>query len=84
MIKKHHLPLSKTPIDRIIQDIGRYRANYVDILVQENLIGSRFKSDDSIYRKFEKTLRNKDGFKQCFSDVLGFRLHLEEQCINCM
>lgn len=72
------ISLSKTPIDRIIQDIGRYRANYVDILVQENLIGSRFKSDDSIYRKFEKTLRNKGGFKQCFNDVLGFRLHLEE------
>lgn len=30
MIKKHHLPLSKTPIDRIIQDIGRYRTNYVE------------------------------------------------------
>lgn len=72
------ISLSKTPIDRIIQDIGRYRANYVDILVQENLIGSRFKSDDSIYRKYEKTLRNKGGFKQCFNDVLGFRLHLEE------
>ncbi len=51
------ISLSKTPIDRIIQDVGRYRANYVDILVQENLVGSRFKSDDSIYRKFEKTLR---------------------------
>lgn len=72
------ISLSKTPIDRIIQDIGRYRANYVDILVQENLIGSRFKSDDSIYRKYEKTIRNKGGFKQCFNDVLGFRLHLEE------
>lgn len=72
------ISLSKTPIDRIIQDIGRYRANYVDILVQENLSGSRFKSDDSIYRKYEKTIRNKGGFKQCFNDVLGFRLHLEE------
>lgn len=72
------ISLSKTPIDRIIQDIGRYRTNYVDILVQENLIGSRFKSDDSIYRKYEKTLHNKGGFKQCFNDVLGFRLHLEE------
>lgn len=72
------ISLSKTPIDRIIQDIGRYRTNYVDILVQENLIGSRFKSDDSIYRKYEKTLRNQGGFKQCFNDVLGFRLHLEE------
>lgn len=62
------ISLSKTPVDRIIQDIGRYRTNYVDILVQENLIGSRFKSDDSIYRKYEKTLRNKGGFKKWKTD----------------
>lgn len=72
------ISLSKTPIETIIQDIGKYRANYVDVLIQENLIGSRFKSDDSIYRKYEKTIRNNGGFKQCFNDVLGFRLHLEE------
>ncbi len=50
----------------------------MDILIQENLIGSRFKSDDSIYRKYEKTIKNHGGFKQCFNDVLGFRLHLDE------
>lgn len=72
------ISLSKTPIELIIQDIGKYRTSYVDILIQENLIGSRFKSDDSIYRKYEKTLKNKGGFKQCFNDVLGFRIHLEE------
>lgn len=72
------ISLSKTPIETIIQDIGKYRANYVDVLIQENLIGSRFKSDDSIYRKYEKTIKNKGGFKQCFNDVLGFRLHMEE------
>ena len=72
------ISLSKTPIEKIIQDIGKYRANYVDVLIQENLIGSRFKSDDSIYRKYEKTIKNKGGFKQCFNDVLGFRLHMEE------
>ena len=71
------ISLSKTPIETIIQDIGKYRANYVDVLIQENLIGSRFKSDDSIYRKYEKTIKNKGGFKQCFNDVLGFRLHME-------
>ena len=58
------ISLSQTPLEKIIQDIGKYRANYVDILIQENLIGSRFKSDDSIYRKYEKTLRNHGGFKQ--------------------
>lgn len=72
------ISLSRTPLERIIQDIGKYRASYVDILIQENLIGSRFKSDDSICRKYEKTLKNHGGFKQCFNDVLGFRLHLEE------
>ena len=72
------ISLSKTPIEIIIQDIGKYRANYVDVLIQENLIGSRFKSDDSIYRKYEKTVKNNGGFKQCFNDVLGFRLHMEE------
>lgn len=72
------ISLSKTPIEKIIQDIGKYRANYVDVLIQENLIGSRFKSDDSIYRKYEKTIKNNGGFKQCFNDVLGFRLHMEE------
>ena len=72
------ISLRKTPLETIIQDIGKYRANYVDVLIQENLIGSRFKSDDSIYRKYEKTIRNQGGFKQCFNDVLGFRLHMEE------
>lgn len=72
------ISLSQTPLEKIIQDIGKYRANYVDILIQENLIGSRFKSDDSIYRKYEKTIKSHGGFKQCFNDVLGFRLHLEE------
>ena len=72
------ISLSQTPLEKIIQDIGKYRANYVDILIQENLIGSRFKSDDSIYRKYEKTLRNHGGFKQCCNDVLGFRLRMDE------
>lgn len=71
------ISLSKTPLEKILQDIGRYRANYVDTLIQENLIGSRFKSDDSIYRKYNKTIKNHGGFKQCFNDVLGFRLHMD-------
>ena len=44
------ISLSQTPLEKIIQDIGKYRANYVDILIQENLLGARFNSDDSIYR----------------------------------
>ena len=72
------ISLSQTPLEKIIQDIGKYRANYVDILIQENLIGSRFKSDDSIYRKYEKTIKSHGGFKQCFNDILGFRLKFDE------
>ena len=72
------ISLRDTPIEEILEDIGRYRTNYIDILIQENLIGSRFKSDDSIMRKYNKTLKNNGGFKQCFNDVLGFRLKLEE------
>ena len=29
------ISLSQTPLEKIIQDIGKYRANYVDILIQE-------------------------------------------------
>jgi len=71
------ISLSQTPLEEILEDIGRYRASYIDVLVQENLIGSRFKSEDSIIRKYEKTLKNNGGFKQCFNDVLGFRLKYE-------
>jgi putative GTP pyrophosphokinase len=72
------ISLRKTPLDLIIQDIGKYRTNYIDILIQENLIGSRFKSDDSIFRKYQKTLANHGGFKQCFNDILGFRLKMDD------
>lgn len=71
------ISLRQTPLEQILDDIARYRANYVDILVQENLIGSRFKSEDSIKRKYEKTLATGGGFKQCFNDILGFRLRLD-------
>lgn len=52
------LSLSTTPISVILNDIAKYRAGYIDTLVQENLIGSRFKSEDSIMRKYEKTIAN--------------------------
>lgn len=73
------ISLRKTPLDEILKDIESYRALYSsEIVRQENIIGSRFKSVDSILRKYEKTLRTGGGFKQCFNDVLGFRLHFEE------
>lgn len=70
--------LSRTPIEAILEDIAKYRESYIETFVQENLIGFRFKSDDSILRKYEKVLRTGGGFKQCFNDVLGFRLKFDE------
>ena len=75
-LKQIHL--SRTPIEAILEDIAKYRESYIETFVQENLIGSRFKSDDSILRKYEKVLRTSGGFKQCFNDVLGFRLKFDE------
>lgn len=72
------ISLRETPLQMILEDIERYRSSYIDVLIQENLIGSRFKSDDSIMRKYEKTMRSGGGFKQCFNDVLGFRLRFEQ------
>lgn len=46
------ISLRGTPIETILDDIAKYRASYIDTLVQENLIGSRFKSEDSILRKY--------------------------------
>lgn len=75
-LKQIHL--SRTPMEAILEDIAKYRESYIETFVQENLIGSRFKSDDSILRKYEKVLRTGGGFKQCFNDVLGFRLKFDE------
>ena len=72
------ISLRSTPLEVILDDISKYRSSYIDVLVQENLIGSRFKSEDSIVRKYEKTIRTNGGFKQCFNDVLGFRLRFDD------
>lgn len=71
------ISLSKTPFDLILKDINKYRARYTDCVAQDNLVGARFKSDDSIRLKYLKTLKTGGGFKQCFNDVLGFRLRFD-------
>lgn len=72
------ISLRKTPLELILADIENYRDIYSDkVILQSNIIGSRFKSEDSILKKYQKTLRTNGGFKQCFNDVLGFRLHFE-------
>lgn len=72
------ISLRSTPLEAILDDIAKYRSSYIDVLIQENLNGSRFKSEDSIVRKYEKTIRANGGFKQCFNDVLGFRLRFDD------
>ena len=73
------ISLRKTPLQDILDDIEIYRNEFaLKLVTQDNIIGSRFKSEDSIMRKYEKTLRTGGGFKQCFNDVLGFRLHFHE------
>lgn len=73
------ISLRKTPLQDILDDIEVYRNEFaLKLVTQDNIIGSRFKSEDSIMRKYEKTLRTGGGFKQCFNDVLGFRLHFHE------
>ena len=71
------ISLQKLPLEAILEDVAQYRQRYIDALISEGLVGSRFKSDDSIWRKYEKTLRADGGFRQCCNDILGFRLHLE-------
>ena len=73
------ISLRKTPLELILADIKEYRKIFTNtVITQNNLIGSRFKSNDSILMKYEKTLRTGGGFKQCFNDILGFRLKFDE------
>ena len=73
------ISLRKTPLELILADIKEYRKIFTNtVITQNNLIGSRFKSNDSILIKYEKTLRTGGGFKQCFNDILGFRLKFDE------
>lgn len=73
------ISLRKTPLEVILADIKEYRKMFSNtVVIQNKLIGSRFKSNDSILIKYEKTLRTGGGFKQCFNDILSFRLKFDE------
>lgn len=71
------ISLSATPINKILDDIAKYRAEYIDTLIQENLIGSRFKSEDSIMRKYSKTIANHGGFKHALMMYWAFVFDLK-------
>lgn len=45
------ISLRETPLQNILEDIERYHASYIDVLIQENLIGSRFKSEGKLLYK---------------------------------
>ena len=50
------ISLRKTPLELILADIENYRDIYSDkVGFQSNIIGSRFKSEDSILKKYQKT-----------------------------
>ena len=50
------ISLSATPIDMILDDIAKYRAGYIDTLVQENLIGSALRVRIPLYGSIRKQL----------------------------
>lgn len=72
------LSLRDTDLCEILNDIDTYRNQSIECILQHNLIGLRFKSEDSLKKKYAKIIETGFGFKQCFNDVLGLRLHLEE------
>lgn len=72
------ISLRKIPLENILADIAIYRSIINTVLTKENITGSRFKSNDSIMRKYNKTLQTGGGFKQCFNDVLSFRLKFDK------
>ena len=39
------ISLRSTPLEAILDDIAKYRSDYIDVLIQENLIGSRFRGN---------------------------------------
>ncbi len=76
------ISLRETNLSDILNDIDIYRNQSIECILQHNLIGLRFKSEDSLKKKYTKTINAGFGFKQCFNDVLGLRLHLEEYPSN--
>lgn len=72
------ISLKDYPLPYFMVDVAAYRAVSRSVLLNSGLLNVRFKSDDSIERKYEKTLRNGQGFVHCFNDLIGIRLRLEE------
>ena len=76
------ISLKDYTFEELMIDIAAYRAVSRSTLLNSGILNVRFKSDDSVERKYEKTIRNHLGFTQCFNDLIGIRLHLKEYPLN--
>lgn len=72
------ISLKDNTLEELMVDVSAYRAVSRGILVNSGIPNVRFKSDDSIERKYDKTLKNGLGFSQCFNDLIGMRLRFQE------
>lgn len=72
------ISLQDFPLETLMIDVSAYRAASRVILLSLGLSNVRFKSDDSVERKYIKTLNNGLGFTQCFNDLIGMRLRFDE------
>ena len=76
------ISLRKTPLPIILDDIEKYRASYIDTIFQENLIGSRFKSEDSIKRKDVYNYKNPEIGYQLYIQYVDGKLKTKEEFLK--
>ena len=61
----------------MVTDISNYKMGYLT-REQLDMQYQYARANEFNERKYEKTLKTGGGFKQCFNDILGFRLKFEE------
>ena len=76
------ISLRKTPLPIILDDIEKYRASYIDTIFQENLIGSRFKSEDSIKRKYVYKYKNPEIGYQLYRKYVDGKIKNKEEFLK--
>lgn len=80
--KFKQISLRKTPLPIILDDIEKYRASYIDTIFQENLIGSRFKSEDSIKRKYVYKYKNPEIGYQLYRKYVDGKIKNKEEFLK--
>ena len=73
---------SKNALPIILDDIEKYRASYIDTIFQENLIGSRFKSEDSIKRKYVYKYKNPEIGYQLYRKYVDGKIKNKEEFLK--